>query len=118
MLDVVNRLLHGYVALPITIVCRRFGFFELLQSGGPLCADEISTRLGANRGPLAAAVRLFTSLQWLAHDAVGRLSLTPHAGAVDLVPMDALSLYRMDVPAALAGSPDTEALVDWIMQCA
>jgi len=118
MLDIVNRLLHGYVAIPMTTACRDAGLFATLQSDGPLSAEEISARLGANRGPLGAAIRLFRSLQWLACDATGRLSLTPHSASIDLVPARSLALYHIDVPVALAGSPDSEELAGWIEQCA
>ena len=117
MLDVINQLLHGYVSVPVIAACRQAGVFAVLQSEGPLSAEELSARLGANLGPLSAAIRLLKSLQWLSHDTTGRLVLTPRAGAVACIPADSLSLYRMDIAATLAGSPGTGALAGWIERC-
>ena len=117
MLDVINQLLHGYVSVPVIAACRQAGVFAVLQSEGPLSAEELSARLGANLGPLSAAIRLLKSLQWLSHDTTGRLVLTPRAGAVACIPANSLSLYRMDIAATLAGSPGTGALAGWIERC-
>ncbi len=117
MLDVINQRLHGYVSIPIVAACRQAGLFTLLTSAGPLSPDDLGGRLGANPGPLAAAIRLLESLRWLSRDAAGRVSLTQDAVAAGYVPADALSLYRLDIPAALSGSPGTHALAGWIEQC-
>src|SRR4051794_33609690 len=109
MLDVVNQLLHGFVSTPVTIACRQGGLFKTLASEAPLSNQELASRLGANPGPLAVAVRLFRSLRWLSGDAAGRLSATPLAASADFIPVDALSLYAMDFGAALAGSADATA---------
>ena len=57
MLDVINRLLHGYVALPVIRACDQSGLFELLSQDTPISFDKISDQLGANSGHLKVSLR-------------------------------------------------------------
>ena len=65
MLELSNRYLHGYVAIPIILKCLEKGFFELLNEKKDLSIAEISQKLDANEGHLTVALRLFESLHWL-----------------------------------------------------
>ena len=58
MLDVINRLLHGYVALTVIRACDQSSLFELLSQDAPLSFDKTNDELGANSGDLKALLLL------------------------------------------------------------
>jgi acyl transferase domain-containing protein/GNAT superfamily N-acetyltransferase len=117
VLDEINRLLHGYVALPLIASCRAGGLFSLLEADGPLTATDLADRLAANLGPLSAALRLFRSLDLIVHRPDLRLALADREAVVSLLPPDLLSLYELDMLAAVRGTAGTDQLLGWIRRC-
>src|SRR5882724_10729631 len=75
MLDVLNRLADGFVAVPVIDACLRGGVFSALAAGSR-SAEELSRELGANEGHLRVALRLLDGLGWVDKlpDGVFRLS--------------------------------------------
>src|ERR1043166_6171376 len=98
MLDVINRLAHGFVAVPVIAACRERGLFEVLQQAGGITVAELARQLGANDGHLEAALRLMRSLNWVSRDASLHYSLTPEAGKHRLIPTDIGDLLHLPRP--------------------
>lgn len=97
MLDLINRHLHGFVAVPVVLACRRGGLFDLLGKKQTSFAT-IVRELDANSGHLAAALRLLQSLRWVERQGTN-YCLTAAASGRHHLTEDILSLY----PLAIAG---------------
>jgi acyl transferase domain-containing protein/surfactin synthase thioesterase subunit/enoyl-CoA hydratase/carnithine racemase len=65
MLDVLNRYIHGYVAIPVILSCYKKGLFNILTSDGPLSLEQIADRLSGNEGHLQIALHMFQSMGWI-----------------------------------------------------
>ena len=114
VLDELNRYAHGYVAIPVVLCCRRRGFFELLETAGPLSLEAAAAKLSANPGYLRVAWRLLRSLGWLEQDAEpGRFRLGPAAAAARQIPELALDLLEFPFDRYFAGD-DTASLASFI----
>jgi malonyl CoA-acyl carrier protein transacylase len=115
MLDVINRYLHGFVAVPVILACRKKGLFELLQhQGSPLTRQQIVESLGANGGHLQVALRMIRSLNWLERNEVGQYSLTDEAQLHKKIPEEILDLYHLPFESYLMGEQPSGLLKNWI----
>jgi hypothetical protein len=95
MLDVINRYLHGFVAIPVILACRKKGLFELLEHHGRLTREQIVESLGSNGGHLQVALRMMRSLNWLERNKVGQYFLTDEAKLHKKIPEEILDLYHL-----------------------
>jgi len=115
MLDVVNRLADGFVAVPIIEACARGGLFSVMSSG-PRSADGLARDLRMNEGHLRVALRLLEGLGYVDGSAWGAFQLSPvckaRAGAL---PPD-LHEMLVSLPDDLAS--DASRLAGWLRRCA
>ena len=98
MLELINRYLHGYVAIPVVLACRKRGFFELFQESKPLTLTNLANKLGANEGHLAVALRMFESLNWLNKNKENSYTLNIEHNTTQFIlsiPESLLSLYAI-----------------------
>ncbi|HWX42753.1 MAG TPA: hypothetical protein VN345_16495, partial [Blastocatellia bacterium] len=115
MLDVVNRLADGFVAIPVIEACRRCGLFSAMSSG-PKSAARLAHEFRANEGHLRVALRLLEGLGWVDGSAADTFRLSPLGEAqTGAIPSD---LHEM-----LAGLPDdvssgAPGLAGWLRRCA
>lgn len=65
MLDIINRYIHGYVAIPVIHACYQQGLFDILQDQESLSLNQLSMQLTANEGHLQVALRMFESMKWV-----------------------------------------------------
>jgi amino acid adenylation domain-containing protein/non-ribosomal peptide synthase protein (TIGR01720 family) len=114
MLDVINRYLHGFVAVPVILACRKKGLFELLQHHGRLTREQIVESLGANGGHLQVALRMMRSLNWLERNEVGQYFLTDEAQLHKKIPEEILDLYHLPIESYLMGEQPSGLLKNWI----
>lgn len=92
MLDVINSLSHGYVAIPIINALEHRGVFTILDHDGPLPIDELTTRCRANEGHLRVALRMFQGLGW-SSIRNGCVELTAQAEQREFIPSDIAAIY-------------------------
>ena len=106
MLELSNRYLHGYVAIPVILACLEKSFFDLLNKKKNLSIPEISQTLGANEGHLKVALRLFESLNWLKRRENGfELVMPPHDYEfIQSIPKQLLDWYGIPNLSLLKGS--------------
>jgi amino acid adenylation domain-containing protein/non-ribosomal peptide synthase protein (TIGR01720 family) len=114
MLDIINRYLHGFVAVPVILACKEKGLFELLEHQGELTLEQIVESLGANGGHFQVALRMMRSLNWLSQNEVGAYSLTDEAEIHKKIPEEILDLYHLPIESYLMGEQQSGLLKDWI----
>ena len=115
MLDVVNRLADGFVAVPVIEACRRCGLF-LAMSSGPKSAAALANELHANEGHLRVALRLLEGLGWVDGSVADAFRLSPLGEAQT-------AAIPSDLDEMLAGLPGDVAsgapgLAGWLRRCA
>jgi acyl transferase domain-containing protein len=113
MLDVFNRLAHGFVAVPVIIACRERGLFEVLQQGGEMTLPELVMKLQANSGHLEVALRMMRSLNWISRDGSLHYSLRPEAEKHRHIPKDVVELLHLPMEACLR-EPSGGSLKPWV----
>jgi malonyl CoA-acyl carrier protein transacylase len=114
MLDIINRYLHGFVAVPVILACKEKGLFELLEHQGELTLDQIVESLKANSGHLQVALRMLQSLNWLERNEVGQYSLTDETQLHKKIPEEILDSYHLPIESYLMGEQQSGLLKDWI----
>src|SRR4028119_151587 len=114
MLDIINRYLHGFVAVPVILACTKKGLFELLEHQGELTLEQIVESLKANGGHLQVALRMMQSLNWLERNEAGQYSLTDEAALHKEIPQDILDLYHLPIESYLMGEQQSGLLKGWI----
>lgn len=114
MLDIINRYLHGYVAVPVILACKKKGLFELLEHQGELTLEQIVESLGANGGHLQVALRMMQSLNWLERNEAGQYSLTDESEIHKKIPKEILDLYHLPIESYLMGEQQSGLLNVWI----
>ncbi|OLP20306.1 hypothetical protein BST81_00780 [Leptolyngbya sp. 'hensonii'] len=112
MLDIINRLNHGFLAVPVILACREKGLFDLLRHRS-LTLPEITAQLGANSGHLHVALRLLQSLDWLSCDESGAYRCTSNARLSQHIPLEILNLYGLPAKALLQDAHH-EILNHWV----
>ena len=85
MLDILNRYIHGYVAIPVILACQKQGLFSLLEAEDPLSLSQMVSRTHANEGHLQVACRMFESLGWLEKDEQARYRLVLSPTELDAI---------------------------------
>ncbi|HEY1926294.1 MAG TPA: hypothetical protein VGG92_02420, partial [Caulobacteraceae bacterium] len=111
MLDVMNRLAHGYVASPVLLACEVHGLFAALEADDGRSQHELAVALRANPGHLQVALRTLETLGWVRRDG-DRFGLGQGSADRRRLPRDLGALYAADRP-ALAG-PDAAELRPWL----
>lgn len=114
MLDIINRYLHGFVAVPVILACKEKGLFELLEHKGELTLEQIVESLKANGGHLQVALRMMRSLNWLDRNEAGQYSLTDETQLHKKIPEEILDLYHLPIESYLMGEQQSGLLKDWI----
>ncbi len=100
MLEVLNRYVHGYVAIPVILSCHKKKLFDLLHCFGPLTLIDISRQLNANMGHMQVALQLFESLRWVEKNKFGYYSIlcSPESyESLTQIPEYILSLYQSPI---------------------
>ncbi|WP_313462886.1 GNAT family N-acetyltransferase, partial [Achromobacter sp.] len=113
MLDVINSLADGFVAVPVIEACRRHDVFSLLAHRSDLSAEELVAETGANSGHLRVALRLLVELGWLEQRSADRYALAPAADAVRQMPANTDALIALRAPDVLRESTGA-MLQDWL----
>ncbi|MBP5971591.1 SDR family NAD(P)-dependent oxidoreductase [Brasilonema sp. CT11] len=114
MLDVINRYLHGFVAVPIILACKKKGLFELIKHHDELTLEQMVELLRANGGHFQVALRMMRSLNWLERNEVGQYSLTHLAEIHKEIPEEILDLYHLPFESYLMGEQPSGLLKNWI----
>ena len=92
MLDLLNCYLHGFVAIPVILACKKRGLFDLLASKNTASSQQIAHVLQANEGHLGVVLRILESLRWVKrHDDLS-YSLTDYSQTVQEIPADVFML--------------------------
>ncbi|NJL39308.1 MAG: polyketide synthase [Leptolyngbyaceae cyanobacterium SM1_4_3] len=120
MLDIINRYMHGFVAVPVILACKTKGLFELLEHQGELTLEQIVESLKANGGHLQVALRMMQSLNWLERNEAGQYSLTYETENHKKIPEEILDLYHLPIESYLMGEQQSGLLKVWIersIQC-
>ncbi|MGD2114176.1 MAG: beta-ketoacyl synthase N-terminal-like domain-containing protein, partial [Acidobacteriota bacterium] len=65
MLELLNRYSHGFASIPLLAALRQAGALDLIATGEPFSAGELTRTLSANRGYLDASLRMLESLGWI-----------------------------------------------------
>jgi hypothetical protein len=111
MLDVINRLAHGFVAIPVIRACDKRGIFALLKRA--MTAGELSAETNANEGHLRVALRMLESLNWLARDGESYM-LADASHERSIIPKNIDEVYRHSVPVSFAISEANWCLHKWL----
>jgi acyl transferase domain-containing protein len=99
MLNIMNRYVHGYVAIPVILACRERGVFKLLKQSAAT-VEQIVQQLSANEGYLRIALRMFESLNWVKLNNNGAYELLWDSKTADFVqnlPDKILKLYKIPI---------------------
>jgi len=112
MLDVINRYAHGFVAIPVILVCQKRGLFEQLKSRGQMNLEQMVDHLDANSGHFQVALRLLCSLGWLSQDA-DVYTLTEEGEGYCHIPQEILELFQFPMESYLLSSQGGE-LRKWV----
>ena len=103
MLNIVNRYVHGFVAIPVILACKERGIFQLLMEQDSMKPEQMVEYLGANDGHFQVALRMLLSLNWLCQCEDGRYVLTTEAVKHAKIPPNVLEFYQWDMEAYLMG---------------
>ena len=74
MLSILNRYMHGYVVIPITITFIKHGIFKEISLSNSIA--EIILQTQANSGNFKIALRMYESLGWINLISFERYELT------------------------------------------
>src|SRR5579871_3696379 len=95
MLEKINNICFGYIAVPVIVALRKKGFFSLLEQEGALTSEELSVRLCANVGCLRIALHLLESIGWLNRNPQDEYTLTQTAASLQTkIPTLVSDLYQ------------------------
>src|SRR5437667_10801405 len=100
MLEVLNRYIHGYTAIPVILSCYKKGFFNVFANGEAFNVTQLAERLHAHEGNLQAALRMFESLGWLqrTQTASYNLSMTDvDLQSLQQIPAEIINLYAFPI---------------------
>lgn len=116
MLNILNLLCHGYVAVPIIIALKKQGVFKFLSKTKPVQFESVVNGLRANKGHMRVAFHMLESLGWVIQDQKGEYTLASGSLHED-IPDSFLKLYSFPMEEYLT-TPQTEGkLTPWIDQC-
>jgi len=117
MLDVLNRYVHGYVAMPVILTCFRKGLFNLLISAGPLSLEQISQQLEMNTGHLQISLHMFESMGWIKKNDRGCYETSIASDSyqsLNGIPEKILSLYKIPTQELLEKYTYKKSLQKWL----
>src|SRR5262249_25330519 len=97
VLELMNRYIHGFVAIPVILSCRDRGFFELLQQNQSMPIETIIGELNANSGHFSVAMRMMESLDWIKRNDTNEYFLTDESKAASEIPSDILELFHFPI---------------------
>ena len=75
MISILNRYMHGYVVIPITLTFIKHDIFKKLSSLTSL--PEIISQTRANSGHFKIAIRMYESLGWMKKITDDRYEISP-----------------------------------------
>jgi hypothetical protein len=58
---ILNNYVTGYVAIPVIVICKKYGLFETLDKSTPISFPELVKSLQANSGHLRVT---FSQVDW------------------------------------------------------
>ncbi|PWT90098.1 MAG: hypothetical protein C5B54_07785 [Acidobacteria bacterium] len=97
MLELMNRYIHGFVAIPVILSCRDRGFFELLQQNQSMPLEAIIGELNANSGHFSVAMRMMESLHWIKRNDANEYFLTDESKTAGEIPSDILEIFHFPI---------------------
>lgn len=95
MLEVVNRYLHGFVAVPLAGAARDVGILARLRRS-PATVLGLSAELALNTGYCRIVLRGLHCLGWVESRDFETYWMTPAADALQRMPQDWVDLYSVD----------------------
>ena len=114
MLDLLNCYLHGFVAIPVILACKKRGLFDLLASKNTASSQQIAHVLQANEGHLGVVLRILESLRWVKrHDDLS-YSLTDYSQTVQEIPADIFELLHFPFNEYVTQTTKSQSLTKWI----
>ncbi|HDR9511993.1 TPA: GNAT family N-acetyltransferase, partial [Burkholderia cepacia] len=118
MLDLINSLADGFVAVPVIDACRRRELFRILEARpSGLTINELVKATGANEGHLRVAVRLLVELGWMTQTRDDECVLLPMAHVVCQIPDNARELIQL-VMQDVFREPSGQTLCAWLERAA
>jgi acyl transferase domain-containing protein/SAM-dependent methyltransferase len=113
MLELLNILAHGYVAVPVILACQKQGMLESMSLHEPEDFESLGRRLGANPGHLKVALVLLESLGWVKSGAAGGWLKTPEAARAARLPADLAESLHFPFGEFIDGHCDGAQVVRW-----
>ena len=113
MLELIHRYAHVYIAIPVILVCKEKGFFQLFQKEGPLSLEQIAQHLSSNNGHLQVALRMPESLQWVSCRN-SAYTLEAESESHREIPKAILKLYHFPMDSYLIQHKQRRRLRKWI----
>lgn len=113
MLELINRYLHGFAAVPLLGVCRDLGILDALRAG-PVDVRRIGAALGANPGYCRLAFRTLHALGCVTSDDLETYAPTDRLHALPAVPDGIDELYRIDFDAYLNDGAEAARVAPWL----
>ena len=113
MLDLINSLADGFVAVPVIDACRRHGLFRILAEHPAITVEQLLVATTANAGPLRVALRLLVESGWAEQTGRDAYRLGAAAEAVEQWPADVHELIHLSMSDALR-DPAGAALQRWL----
>ncbi len=116
MLEILNKYIHGYVAIPVILTCHKNNVFDLLEKYGPISLTDLAKLTKANEGHLHVALRLFQSLNWISKSE-NRYSIAISKAQykkMSDIPTDILELYTISVDSLLKNTHHKKLLQKWL----
>ncbi|NET44014.1 type I polyketide synthase [Okeania sp. SIO2B3] len=113
MLDLIDRYEQGFVSIPVILVCRQKGLFELLKRQ-KMTHKQIADVLGANTDNLQVALRMMESLGWLSRNEANEYFFIEKSQAYLSIPKDILELYNLPLDSYLLGKEKPGFLKNWL----
>ena len=117
MLDILNRYIHGYTAMPVILACYKRGIFQQLTRNGPLTLEQLSQYARASEGHLQIALRMFESMGWVNKSNLGVYDIVISSDSYQVlkdIPEKILTLYQIPAHQLLKKYRYRKKLQKWL----
>ncbi|MEO8400725.1 MAG: SDR family NAD(P)-dependent oxidoreductase [Gammaproteobacteria bacterium] len=117
MLEILNRYIHGYIAIPVILTCNQKGIFNFLSRDKAFYLDQLSSHFKANDGHLQIALRMFESMKWVQKNSDGLYLLTlsdEDYKIIKSIPEKIISLYSIPFEQLLKKYRSKKTLQKWL----
>ena len=114
MLTILNNYMHGYVAVPVILACKKHGLFRTLHFEKTVLFADLVQKLHANSGHLRAALHMLESLQGVSRNSKDEYVLLPESGVFQKIPEEIIQLLSFPMNSYLKGEQKGYRLEKWI----